>query len=80
MKSKKITKSGGLTIPADLRRDVNLMPGDAVDIEVEGDKVIISTHIDRCFICRSENKVVNYGGKAFCKGCIEALGGLINDR
>lgn len=78
MKSKKITKSGGLTIPADMRRSVNLAAGDAVDIEEQDGKIVISAHIDRCFVCRSEVDVVVYQGKAFCKNCIKALGGMIN--
>lgn len=77
MKSKKITKSGGITIPADVRRDHNIFPGDAVDIDSRGNQIIITTHMDRCFICRNEHNVVNYQGKSFCKACIERLGGMI---
>jgi len=78
MASKKITKSGAITIPADMRRSVNLFPGDAVDIEEKDGKIVISAHINRCFVCRSEVDVVVYKGKAFCKSCIKALGGMIN--
>lgn len=79
MKSKLLTKSGGLTIPAALRRDINLMPGDAVDIDIKDNQLIIAAHIDRCFICRSEKDVVIFGGKAFCKECITNMGVLINE-
>ncbi len=78
MKSKKITKAGGLTIPSDLRRALNLIPGDAVDIEQEGRTLIITPHIERCFICQSECNVVSYKGKSFCSECIKGLGGLID--
>lgn len=78
MRSKKITKSGGITIPADMRRSVNMLAGDAVDIEQDGSKLIISGHIERCFICRAEQDVVIYQGKAVCVDCIKALGGLAN--
>jgi len=77
MKSKKLTKSGGMTIPSDLRRELNLQPGDAVDIDNQGDKLIISAHIDRCFICQEEQDTVKYRGKVFCRQCIETLGGMI---
>jgi len=77
MKSKKLTKAGGMTIPSDLRRELNLQPGDAVDIDNQGDKLIISAHIDRCFICQEEQDTVKYRGKVFCRQCIETLGGMI---
>lgn len=79
MKYKKITKAGGITIPSDVRRTFNLMPGDAVDIDAQGNKIVITAHIDRCFICRNEHDVVSYQGKAFCKKCIKALGGMANE-
>jgi transcriptional pleiotropic regulator of transition state genes len=79
MKFKKITKSGGITIPSDVRRSFNLQPGDAVDIDIRGNTIRITAHIDRCFICREEQNVVAYQGKAFCPKCIKALGGMINE-
>lgn len=79
MKSKKITKSGGITVPSDIRRASNLMPGDAVDIEQQGRKIIITPHINKCFICREERDVIAYQDKFFCKACIKALGGMVND-
>ncbi len=79
MKSKKITKSGGITIPAEVRRNHNLFPGDAVDIDSSGNQIIITAHMDRCFICQNEHDVVNYQGKSFCRECIKELGGLISE-
>ncbi|HWP96435.1 MAG TPA: AbrB/MazE/SpoVT family DNA-binding domain-containing protein [Syntrophomonadaceae bacterium] len=79
MNSKKINKAGGLTIPSDIRRSHNIFPGDAVDIDIEGSRIILTAHIDRCCMCRSENEVVTYKGKVFCEECIKALGGLINE-
>lgn len=78
MKSKKITKAGGITIPADVRRNHNLFPGDAVDIASNGSQIVFTAHMDRCFICQDEHDVVNYEGKTFCQNCIKALGGMIN--
>lgn len=79
MKSKKLTKSGGMTIPSDIRRELNLQPGDAVDIDNQGDKLIITSHIDRCFVCQAEEDTVKYQGKVFCRQCIETLGGMISE-
>lgn len=79
MKSKKLNKAGGLTIPSGVRRDHNIFPGDAVDIESDGSRIIITAHTDRCFICHSEIDVVTYKGKIVCGDCIETLGGLIHE-
>jgi len=79
MKSKKLTKAGGFTIPAEVRRSINLLPGDAVDIEEQPGRIIISAHVPRCFFCESEQAVLRYRGKKVCRSCITEMGDMINE-
>lgn len=79
MKFKKINKAGGLTIPADLRRDLGFDSGDAVDLVIEGGNIVVKPHVQKCLFCESDKKVVVYKNKRVCSSCIKELGGIINE-
>ena len=71
---KVINKSGGLTIPASVRREHNnFFAGEAVDINVEDGKLIIAPHAPRCIFCSSIDEVFQYAGKNICKACVSSL-------
>lgn len=74
MKQKVISKSGSITIPADIRRENNtFLAGDAVDLTVENGKLIISPHAPRCIFCDSIDDVILFKGKNACKVCAAEL-------
>lgn len=75
MNTKRITKSGGVSIPVGLRRELNLQPGDALDVEVDGKgRVILAPHLPRCVFCGSTDGVVIYNGKGICQTCAGVIG------
>ena len=75
MNTKRVTKSGGISIPVGLRRELNLQPGDALDVEVDGiGRVILAPHLPRCVFCGSTEGVVTYNGKGICQACADAVG------
>lgn len=77
MNHKVISKKGGLTIPADIRRDLNaFQSGDPVDITSVGGKIIIAPHTKTCIFCRDVRKVVDYLGRCVCQNCIKELGAI----
>jgi len=67
---KVINKSGGLTIPAAIRREHNnFLSGEAVDLKVEDGKLIIAPHTPKCIFCGSFEGVIKYSGRYVCKKC-----------
>lgn len=75
MNTKRITKSGGVSIPVGLRRDLSLQPGDALDVEVDGEgRVILIPHLPRCVFCGTTDSVVTYNGKGICQACANVIG------
>ena len=75
MNTKRVTKSGGISIPVGLRRELNLQPGDALDVEVDGiGRVILAPHLPRCVFCDSTERVVTYNGKGICQACVSVIG------
>lgn len=78
MKTKKINKSGGVTIPSDIRRAIDMDKGQAVDIEVEKGKVILSKHTPRCMFCKTIERVIRYKNNYICSKCILEMGEKVN--
>lgn len=75
MNTKRITKSGGISIPVGLRRELSLQLGDALDVEVDGQgRVILAPHLPRCVFCTSTDGVVTYNGKGICQACANVIG------
>ncbi len=74
VRSKVISKGGGLTIPADIRREYNsFLGGEAVDITVDDGKLVIAPHTPRCIFCNGIENVIKRNGKHACKDCISAM-------
>lgn len=80
LNEKKISKTGSITIPANVRRDIGLMEGEKVKIDIgESDGVITLTRIvGSCAICANNEKLVKIDGKFVCSGCITRLIDLEN--
>lgn len=75
MNTKRITKSGVISIPVGLRRELSLQLGDALDVEVDGQgRVILAPHLPRCVFCTSTDGVVTYNGKGICQACANVIG------
>lgn len=75
MNTKRITKSGGISIPVGLRRELCLQAGDALDVEVDGaGRIILAPHLPRCVFCGTTENVVTYNGKGICQACANSIG------
>jgi transcriptional pleiotropic regulator of transition state genes len=70
IKHKVINKSGGLTIPADIRREYGFLGGEAVDITVYEGQLLIEPHTPRCIFCRGVDDVGKYRGRCVCQLCV----------
>lgn len=80
IKTKKVNKSGGLTIPADIRLDVGIDKGSAVDIQVMGGKVIISKHTPRCMFCGNTKELIKLQNKDICPECVKEMEAKVHGR
>jgi len=73
IKHKVISKGGGLTIPAEIRREYGFLGGDAVDIAVGDGRLVISQHTPRCLFCQGVEGVGKYAGRYVCKACVATM-------
>lgn len=71
---KKVTKSGGVSIPAQVRRTLGIQPGDAMELEVTEENLIkVKPYNLRCCFCETDEEVYDFHGKGICKSCCEKI-------
>ncbi len=80
LNQKKVGKSGGISIPVSMRRDMGLQPGDAMDVVMKDGAVVLTPTVPRCQICENTNDVVKLFGKYICKDCAELALGVFNEK
>lgn len=77
MKSTGVTRRldslGRIAVPIELRRTMGIKEKDALEIFVDGDKIILKKYEPACIFCGDAEDVVNYKGKNLCKACLEEL-------
>lgn len=70
---KKITKSGGITIPQLLRHELGISAGTAVDIVADEDGLHITKHVPTCFHCGTVDGVITRIGIEICRKCSDEI-------
>lgn len=71
---KKITKSGGITLPRQMRQELGLLPGVALEISLEADGSLrLCKHTPSCHLCGSADDVKTCKGLTLCRKCSEAF-------
>lgn len=67
--TKKVTKSGGITLPRGIRQETGILPGVPVDIRTDEDGIHISKHVPTCFHCGTVDDVQTVCGVEICRSC-----------
>lgn len=70
---RKVDELGRIVIPIELRRTMGIEERDALEIYVDGDKIILKKYEPACIFCGNAEEVVNYKGKNLCKSCLTEL-------
>ena len=70
-KTRKLNKSGGLTIPADMRRHLDLQGGVAVDLEAQNGTMVLRAHAPKCLFCGTHEEVRRHREHHACRPCLE---------
>ena len=69
MRQKKVTKSGGITLPRGIRQETGILPGVPVDIRTDEEGIHISKHVPTCFHCGTVDDVQTVCGVEICRSC-----------
>ena len=73
---RKLDELGRIVIPSELRNTLGYEEGQALEVYVDGDSVVLEKYSRGCQICgEMEVDINNVNGKEFrlCKSCIEDI-------
>lgn len=77
---RKVDDLGRVVIPAGVRRSLGIREGDALEVCVEGDQVILAKPRDRCVFCGSEDEPLqSFRGRVVCRSCVASVA-VLDDR
>ena len=64
---------GRVVLPIELRRTLDISEKDALEIYVEGDKIILHKDRDACVFCGSTKALSDFKGRYVCADCLSKL-------
>ena len=70
---RKVDELGRIVLPIELRRTLDIVEKDAIEIYVDGASIILKKYEPTCIFCDSLADSVRFAGYNVCKSCIEKL-------
>jgi len=70
---RKIDELGRVVIPIELRRTLGIGEKDALEIYVDGDRIVFKKYEPACTFCDNAGDVVHFKGKNVCQSCIDEI-------
>ncbi len=70
---RRIDELGRIVLPIEIRRMMELNPGDGVEIFSEKDRVVLQKYAPACIFCGEADEIITYKGKKICQKCFDEL-------
>ncbi|MBE6075921.1 MAG: AbrB/MazE/SpoVT family DNA-binding domain-containing protein [Clostridium lundense] len=70
---RRVDDLGRIVIPKELRRTLDIVEKDALEIYTEGEQIILKKYAPACIFCGEASEVINFKGKNICKSCLKEL-------
>lgn len=70
---RRVDELGRVVIPIELRRTLQIEERDALEIYVDGEKIILKKYQPACIFCGSATNVRTYKDKMICEACLEEM-------
>jgi transcriptional pleiotropic regulator of transition state genes len=67
--ARKVDDLGRIVLPVELRRLHDIKTGDALEISVDGDAIILRKLIAQCVFCGAGEQLSNFRGRPICADC-----------
>lgn len=68
-----VDELGRIVIPMEIRRRLEIHPGDPIEILVDGDSIILEKYAQSCIFCGEKKELAEFSGKRVCKNCRKAM-------
>ncbi|HHY46361.1 MAG TPA: AbrB/MazE/SpoVT family DNA-binding domain-containing protein [Firmicutes bacterium] len=70
---RKVDELGRVVIPIELRRTLQIAEKDALEIYVDGEKIILKKYEPACIFCGNADNIRSFHDKNICKDCLEEM-------
>ena len=70
---RKVDELGRVVIPIELRRTLQIEEKDALEIYVDGEKIILKKYEPACIFCGNAEGIRSFKDKNICKDCFESM-------
>jgi len=70
---RKVDELGRVVIPIELRRTMNIQEKDALEIFVDGERIILKKYEPACIFCGNADSMRNILGKNICTECLSSI-------
>ena len=67
---RKVDELGRVVIPIELRRTLGISEKDALEIYVDGERIILKKYEPACIFCGNADQVTHFKGKIICSDCL----------
>ena len=70
---RKVDELGRMVLPAEIRQSLGINVRDALEIFIEGDRIILQKYQPSCIFCANVDDIVFFNEKRVCRACLEKL-------
>lgn len=70
---KKIDELGRILIPKELRSSMELDTKDALEMFVDGDRIVLQKYQPACIFCNNADEILFFEGRRICTSCLSKL-------
>ncbi len=70
---RKVDELGRVVIPIELRRTLGIGIKDALEIYVDGERIMLKKYEPACIFCGNSDRVTYFKGKMICHTCLSEL-------
>lgn len=70
---KKIDELGRILIPKELRSSMELDTRDALEMFVDGDRLVLQKYQPACIFCNNADEIIFFEGRRVCASCLSKL-------
>jgi len=74
---RKVDELGRVVIPIELRRTLQIEQKDALEIYVDGERIILKKYEPACVFCGDATNVHHFRGKNVCENCLREMQNLL---
>ena len=71
--ARKVDDLGRIVLPVELRRLHGIQTGDALEISVDGDSIVLRKLSQGCVFCGTIERLSSYRSRSICSDCRDGL-------